>query len=117
MPDRLRQAITVLQTRFGSAAPRPAAPPCPARSSGIPELDALTGIGGGAGGRVCVLAGGRGSGGEGLGAGGAGGRGPSTGGRGEARRPAAGSAGRPRRPPRAFASQFFEPLTCGVWPS
>src|SRR6195256_1861184 len=26
MPDRLQQAITVLQTRFGSAAPRPAAP-------------------------------------------------------------------------------------------
>src|SRR5437588_636971 len=44
MPDRLQQAITVLQTRFGSAAPRPAAPPCPARPTGIPELDALTGI-------------------------------------------------------------------------
>src|SRR5256885_303285 len=44
MPDRLQQAITVLQTRFGSAAPRPAVPPCPARPTGIPELDALTGI-------------------------------------------------------------------------
>src|ERR1700694_361006 len=62
MPDRLQQAITVLQTRFGSAAPRPAAPPCPVRPSGIPELDTLTGIGGGAGGRVSLLAGPRGSG-------------------------------------------------------
>ena len=62
MPDRLQQAITVLQTRFGSAAPRPAAPPCPARSSGIPELDALTGIGGWPVGRLSLLAGPRGSG-------------------------------------------------------
>src|SRR2546428_8217323 len=62
MPDRLQQAITVLQTRFGSAAPRPAAPPCPARPTGIPELDTLTGIGGGPGGRVGLLAGLRGSG-------------------------------------------------------
>src|SRR2546428_7409084 len=62
MPDRLQQAITVLQTRFGSAAPRPAAPPCPARPTGIPELDALTGIGGWPGGRVSLLAGLRGSG-------------------------------------------------------
>src|SRR2546429_9765076 len=57
MPDRLQQAITVLQTRFGSAAPRPAAPPCPARPTGISELDALTGIGGGAGGGVGFVAG------------------------------------------------------------
>ena len=62
MPDRLQQAITVLQTRFGSAAPRPAAPPCPARPSGIPELDALTGIGGWPVGRLSLLAGPRGSG-------------------------------------------------------
>ena len=62
MPDRLQQAITVLQTRFGSAAPRPAVPPCPARSSGIPELDALTGIGGWPGGRLSLLAGPRGCG-------------------------------------------------------
>jgi hypothetical protein len=62
MPDRLQQAITVLQTRFGSAAPRPAGPPCPARSSGIPELDALTGIGGWPIGRLSLLAGPRGSG-------------------------------------------------------
>src|SRR2546425_9660247 len=62
MPDRLQQAITVLQTRFGSAAPRPAAPPCPARPTGIPELDTLTGIGGWPGGRVSLLAGLRGSG-------------------------------------------------------
>src|SRR4029077_20536919 len=62
MPDRLQQAITVLQTRFGSAAPRPAAPPCPVRPSGIPELDALTGIGGGPVGRLSLLAGPRGSG-------------------------------------------------------
>jgi recA bacterial DNA recombination protein len=62
MPDRLQQAITVLQTRFGSAAPRPAAPPCPVRPSGIPELDALTGIGGWPVGRLSLLAGPRGSG-------------------------------------------------------
>jgi len=62
MPDRLQQAITVLQTRFGSAAPRPAAPPCPARPTGIPELDALTGIGGWPVGRLSLLAGPRGSG-------------------------------------------------------
>ena len=62
MPDRLQQAITVLQTRFGSAAPRPAAPPCPVRLSGIPELDALTGIGGWPVGRLSLLAGPRGSG-------------------------------------------------------
>jgi len=62
MPDRLQQAITVLQTRFGSAAPRPAAPPCPVSSSGIPELDALTGIGGWPVGRLSLLAGPRGSG-------------------------------------------------------
>src|SRR5207244_11147323 len=62
MSDHLQQAITVLQTRFGSAAPRPAAPPCPVRPSGIPELDALTGIGGWPVGRLSLLAGLRGSG-------------------------------------------------------
>src|SRR3979411_2035216 len=62
MRDRLQQAITVLQTRFGSAAPRPAAPPCQVRPSGIPELDALTGIGGWPVGRLSLLAGTRGSG-------------------------------------------------------
>ena len=62
MPDRLQQAITVLQTRFGSAAPRPAALPCPVRSSGISELDALTGVGGWPVGRLSLLAGPRGSG-------------------------------------------------------
>src|SRR5437660_12204057 len=62
MPDLLQQAITVLQTRFGSAAPRPAAPPCPARPTGISELDALTGIGGWPVGRLSLLAGPRGSG-------------------------------------------------------
>src|SRR5207245_725954 len=62
MPDRLQQAITVLQTRFGSAAPRPAAPPCPARPTGISELDALTGIGGWPVGKLSLLAGPRGSG-------------------------------------------------------
>src|SRR5438445_6636587 len=62
MSDRLQQAITVLQSRFGSAAPRPAAPPCPVRPSGIPELDALTGIGGWPVGRLSMLAGPRGSG-------------------------------------------------------
>src|SRR2546425_7627960 len=62
MPDRLQQAITVLQTRFGNAAPRPVAPPCPARATGIPELDALTGIGGWPVGRLSLLAGPRGSG-------------------------------------------------------
>ena len=62
MSDRLQQAITVLQTRFGSAAPRPAAPPCPARPTGIAELDAMTGIGGWPVGRLSLLAGPRGSG-------------------------------------------------------
>jgi RecA/RadA recombinase len=62
MPERLQQAITVLQTRFGSAAPRPAAPACPSRSSGIAELDALTGIDGWPIGRLSLLAGVRGSG-------------------------------------------------------
>jgi recombination protein RecA len=62
MPDRLQQAITVLQTRFGSAAPRPATPSSPARSSGIPELDELTGIGGWPIGRLSLLSGARGSG-------------------------------------------------------
>jgi RecA/RadA recombinase len=62
MPDRLQQAITVLQTRFGSAAPRPAQPDHPAHPSGIPELDALTGIGGWSVGRMSLLAGPIGSG-------------------------------------------------------
>lgn len=62
MSDRLQQAITVLQTRFGSAAPRPAEPVAPARSSGVPQVDALTGIGGWPVGRLSLLAGGRGSG-------------------------------------------------------
>jgi recA bacterial DNA recombination protein len=62
MPDRLQQAITVLQTRFGSAAPRPSTPACPVRPSGIAELDALTGIGGWPAGRLSLLAGARGSG-------------------------------------------------------
>src|SRR5438270_7688131 len=62
MSDRLQQAITVLQPRFGSAAPRPAAPPCPARSSGIAEVDDMTGIGGWPVGRLSMLAGPRGCG-------------------------------------------------------
>ncbi|MDQ6884195.1 MAG: DNA recombination/repair protein RecA [Candidatus Dormibacteraeota bacterium] len=62
MPDRLQQAITVLQTRFGNAAPRPAQPEHPARPSGIDELDALTGIGGWPVGRLSLLAGPMGSG-------------------------------------------------------
>lgn len=62
MPDRLQQAITGLQIRFGSAAPRPSSPACPARPSGIPELDALTGIGGWPVGRLSLLSGARGSG-------------------------------------------------------
>jgi recombination protein RecA len=62
MSDRLQQAITVLQSRFGSAAPRPAAPACPTRPSGITELDALTGIDGWPVGRMSLLAGARGSG-------------------------------------------------------
>ena len=62
MPDSLQQAITVLQSRFGSAAPRPAAPATPARPSGVAEIDALTGIGGWPVGRLSLLAGARGSG-------------------------------------------------------
>ena len=62
MPDRLQEAITVLQTRFGSAAPRPAQTEHPARPSGIAELDALTGIGGWPVGRLSLLAGPMGSG-------------------------------------------------------
>ncbi|HYM49297.1 MAG TPA: ATPase domain-containing protein [Candidatus Limnocylindrales bacterium] len=62
MPDRLQQALTVLETRFGSAAPRPAEPRHAVRSSGIPELDALTGIGGWPVGRLSLLAGENGSG-------------------------------------------------------
>lgn len=62
MSDRLQQAITVLQSRFGSAAPRPAEPASPARSSGIAELDELTGIGGWPVGRLSLLAGSLGSG-------------------------------------------------------
>ena len=62
MSDRLQQAITVLQSRFGSAAPRPADPVAPARSSGVPQVDELTGIGGWPVGRLSLLAGPRGSG-------------------------------------------------------
>ncbi len=62
MSDRLQQTITVLQSRFGSAAPHYAAAAIAARSSGIPELDALTGIGGWPIGRLSLLAGPRGSG-------------------------------------------------------
>src|ERR1700730_4768819 len=62
MPDRLQQAITVLQTRFGSAAPRPAAPPCPARPTGVPERGALPGKGSWPVGRLSLLVGPRGSG-------------------------------------------------------
>ncbi len=62
MSDRLQQAITVLQSRFGSAAPHYATAPVPARSSGIPELDDLTGIGGWPVGRLSLLIGRRGSG-------------------------------------------------------
>jgi len=62
MPDPLQQALNVLETRFGSAAPRPAAPSAAVRSSGIPELDELTGVGGFAVGRLCLLAGAAGSG-------------------------------------------------------
>lgn len=62
MSERLQQAITVLQTRFGSAAPRPAEPVCPARPSGIGDVDVLTGIGGWPVGRMSLLAGSRGSG-------------------------------------------------------
>ena len=57
MSDRLQQAITVLQTRFGNAAPRPAEPAAPARSSGFPQVDELTGIGGWPVGRLGLLAG------------------------------------------------------------
>ena len=62
MPDRLQRALTVLETRFGSAAPRPAGPRHAVRSSGIHELDELTGIGGFALGRLSLLAGSNGSG-------------------------------------------------------
>lgn len=62
MPDRLQQALTTLETRFGSAAPRPAEPRHAAQSTGIPELDALTGIGGLAAGRLSLLVGANGSG-------------------------------------------------------
>jgi RecA/RadA recombinase len=62
MPDRLQQAITVLQSRFGSAAPRAADPGSPARPSGIAEIDAITGIGGWPVGRLSLLVGAPGSG-------------------------------------------------------
>jgi hypothetical protein len=62
MPDRLQQALTVLETRFGSAAPRPAEPRHAVRSSGIAEVDELTGIGGWPVGRLSLLAGRSGSG-------------------------------------------------------
>src|SRR2546425_9159351 len=62
MSDRLQQAIASVQTLFGGAAPGPAAPPCPARPSGMAELDAMTGIGGWPVGRLSLLAGPRGCG-------------------------------------------------------
>lgn len=62
MPDQLRQALTALHSRFGAAAPRYAGPPIAARPSGIPELDALTGIGGWPVGRLSLVAGPRGCG-------------------------------------------------------
>src|SRR2546430_15147232 len=103
MPDRLQQAITVLQTRFGSAAPRPAAPPCPARPTGISELDALTGIGGWAGGGVRFFA-----------------RPPGPGERTPAPRrhapPRPGGAGAPRDKPRRPPPPFLGPLRAPARP-
>ncbi len=62
MSDRLLQAVTALQSRFGSAALHRAPAAAAARSSGIPDLDALTGIGGWPVGRLSLLAGPPGSG-------------------------------------------------------
>ena len=62
MSERLQQAITVLQSRFGSAAPHYAVAPVSARSSGVPQLDELTGSGGWPVGRLSLLIGRRGSG-------------------------------------------------------
>lgn len=62
MSERLQHALQQLHSRFGAAAPQPALPGIPARPSGIPELDALTGIGGWPIGRLSMLAGSRGSG-------------------------------------------------------
>src|SRR5918911_2734641 len=63
MADRLQEALSTLQVRFGGAAPRPLeAPPHPARPSGIPELDELTGIGGWPVGKLSLLNGSAGSG-------------------------------------------------------
>ena len=62
MPDSLQQALNVLETRFGSAAPRPAAPSAEIRSSGVAELDELTGVGGFAVGRLSLVVGAPGTG-------------------------------------------------------
>lgn len=62
MSERLQHALQELHSRFGAAAPQPALPPLAARASGIPELDALTGIGGWPVGRLSLLAGSHGSG-------------------------------------------------------
>lgn len=62
MSERLQHALQQLHSRFGAAAPQPASQAVPARPSGIPELDALTGIGGWPVGRLSLLAGSRGSG-------------------------------------------------------
>jgi recombination protein RecA len=63
MADRLQEALSTLQVRFGGAAPRPLqAPPHPVRPSGIAELDELTGIGGWPVGKLSLLNGSTGSG-------------------------------------------------------
>jgi recA bacterial DNA recombination protein len=62
MSERLQLALQQLHSRFGVAAPQLAPPTVPARPSGIPEVDALTGIGGWPAGRLSLLAGSRGSG-------------------------------------------------------
>src|SRR6266849_712211 len=62
MSERLQHALQQLHSRFGAAAPQLAPPTVPARPSGIPEVDALTGIGGWPAGRLSLLAGSRGSG-------------------------------------------------------
>ena len=62
MSERLQHALQQLHSRFGAAAPQLAPSAVPTRPSGIPELDALTGIGGWPVGRLSLLAGSRGSG-------------------------------------------------------
>jgi hypothetical protein len=63
MADRLQEALSTLQVRFGGAAPRTLqAPPHPVRPSGIAELDELTGIGGWPVGKLSLLNGSAGSG-------------------------------------------------------